>query len=80
MPEPRSTLRRLAPALVVPALAASLTACGDDEVGAKPELPTETPALWNPCDALDAAFVRKHLGVATNRNITVIRTLAQKWC
>lgn len=22
----------------------------------------------------------KHLGVATNRNITVIRTLAQKWC
>lgn len=22
----------------------------------------------------------KHLGIATNRNITVVRTLAQKWC
>jgi len=28
---------------------------------------------------LDNALVEKHLGVATNRNVTVIRTLAEKW-
>jgi uncharacterized protein (DUF1697 family) len=28
---------------------------------------------------LDNATVEKHLGVATNRNLTVIRTLAEKW-
>jgi hypothetical protein len=28
---------------------------------------------------LDNALVEKHLGVATNRNLKVIRTLAQKW-
>ncbi len=28
---------------------------------------------------LDNAVVEKHLGVATNRNLTVIRTLAEKW-
>jgi uncharacterized protein (DUF1697 family) len=28
---------------------------------------------------LDNAVVEKHLGVATNRNLNVIRTLAQKW-
>ncbi|TYL55033.1 hypothetical protein FXB39_05410 [Nocardioides sp. BGMRC 2183] len=40
-----------------------LSACGDDEAsGAKPDLPTETPALWNPCDTLDAAFVQKQFG------------------
>lgn len=29
---------------------------------------------------LTNATVEKQLGVATNRNLTVIRTLAQKWC
>ncbi|MEQ6901310.1 DUF1697 domain-containing protein [Nocardioides sp. YIM 152588] len=29
---------------------------------------------------LSNAFIERHLGVATNRNATVIRTLAQKWC
>ena len=29
---------------------------------------------------LTNAAVEKHLGVATNRNLTVIRTLAEKWC
>ena len=29
---------------------------------------------------LTNAAVEKYLGVATNRNVTVIRTLAQKWC
>jgi uncharacterized protein (DUF1697 family) len=29
---------------------------------------------------LTNAMVEKHLGVATNRNLTVIRTLAEKWC
>lgn len=29
---------------------------------------------------LTNAAVEKHLGVATNRNLNVIRTLAEKWC
>jgi uncharacterized protein (DUF1697 family) len=29
---------------------------------------------------LNNAVVEKYLGVATNRNLTVIRTLAEKWC
>jgi uncharacterized protein (DUF1697 family) len=29
---------------------------------------------------LSNAVVEKHLGVATNRNLNVIRTLAEKWC
>jgi uncharacterized protein (DUF1697 family) len=29
---------------------------------------------------LTNATVEKHLGVATNRNVTVIRALAEKWC
>lgn len=29
---------------------------------------------------LTNAAVEKHLGVATNRNLTVVETLAQKWC
>ena len=29
---------------------------------------------------LTNAAVEKHLGVATNRNLTVIRTLVEKWC
>ena len=29
---------------------------------------------------LTNAAVEKYLGVATNRNLTVIRTLAEKWC
>lgn len=42
-----------------------LAGCGDD-VAPKPDLPTEIPALWNPCDALDAAFIEKQFGtVAT---------------
>lgn len=61
-------LRRTALVLaLLPALA--LTACGgDDEVGPKPDLPTETPALWNPCDALDAAFVQEQFGVAATEH------------
>ncbi|NYI99317.1 hypothetical protein HNR19_000016 [Nocardioides thalensis] len=42
-----------------------LAGCGDD-VAPRPDLPTETPALWNPCDALDAAFIERQFGtVAT---------------
>ncbi|MFC5729187.1 MULTISPECIES: hypothetical protein [Nocardioides] len=64
----RGTVRRTrwAAAAVLPALV--LTACGEDEVGAKPELPTEPPALWNPCDALDASFVEKHFGATTTEH------------
>lgn len=44
-----------------------LTACGGEEVGAKPELPTETPALWNPCDALDSAFIKAQFGTVADK-------------
>jgi hypothetical protein len=57
-------LRRTALLAVSLALPLALVACGGDEkVGAKPDLPTETPALWNPCDALDAAFVKAQFGI-----------------
>ena len=39
-----------------------LAGCGDDDLGEKPDLPDETPALWNPCDVLDAAFIEKTFG------------------
>jgi uncharacterized protein (DUF1697 family) len=29
---------------------------------------------------LTNAVIEKHFGVATNRNLTVVRTLAEKWC
>ena len=29
---------------------------------------------------LTNALVEKHLGVATNRNLTVVEALAEKWC
>lgn len=38
-----------------------LAGCGDD-VAPKPDLPSETPALWNPCDALDPAFIERQFG------------------
>ena len=60
-------LRSAAALVVVPALA--LAACGDDgTTGAKPDLPSETPALWNPCDALDAAFIKKHFGATATED------------
>ena len=60
MPDVRRTT--LVAAALLPTLA--LAACGGDEkVGPKPHLPSETPALWNPCDALDAAFVKAQFGI-----------------
>lgn len=58
-------LRPLAPLLALAALAAG---CGNDDVGAKLDLPTETPALWNPCDALDVAFVKAQFGATTTKH------------
>lgn len=60
MPDPRRTALVAA---LLPPLALALAACGDEKVGAKPDLPSETPALWNPCDALDAAFVKSEFGI-----------------
>ncbi|NHA00886.1 hypothetical protein G5V59_15780 [Nocardioides sp. W3-2-3] len=57
-------LRPLAPLLAVAVLVAG---CGNDDVGAKPDLPSETPALWNPCDALDVAFVKAQFGATTTK-------------
>ena len=43
-----------------------LAGCGNgEEVGEKPDLPDETPALWNPCDVLDARFVEREFGSVT---------------
>lgn len=43
-----------------------LAACGGEELGDKPDLPDETPPLWNPCDVLDPAFIEQAFGtVAT---------------
>lgn len=42
-----------------------LSGCGDDKVGAKPDLPTETPPLWNPCDVLDAHLIATAFGSQT---------------
>ncbi|GAA4818024.1 hypothetical protein ACFQ0K_09485 [Nocardioides caeni] len=67
MREAAGTPRRAAALLVVPVLA--LAGCGgDDEVGAKPDLPTETPALWNPCDALGVGFVKKQFGTDATKD------------
>lgn len=60
MPDPRRTALVAA---LLPPLALTLAACGDEKVGAKPDLPSETPALWNPCDVLDAAFVKAEFGI-----------------
>lgn len=51
---------------VLPALL--LTACGADEVGAKPDLPSEPPPRWNPCDTLDAGFIQKQFGASTTEH------------
>jgi hypothetical protein len=53
-------MRRCTAVLV--AAAALLTGCGGEDVGEKPDLPDETPALWNPCDALDPAFIERQFG------------------
>lgn len=69
MPEsilrPRRTTAALL-ALLAPALL--LAGCGGDEVGAKPVQPSETPALWNPCDALDARFIKAQFGSDTTEH------------
>ncbi|WP_344775504.1 hypothetical protein [Nocardioides panacisoli] len=38
-----------------------LGGCGDD-TSAKPTMPSETPALWNPCDAIDSDLVQDAFG------------------
>lgn len=62
---PRRTLAAALPLSAVVTLL--LGGCGDDGVGAKPEPPTETPALWNPCDALTTTFVDRQFGATTTK-------------
>lgn len=59
-------MRRALLAAVVPA-ALLLAGCGDD-VAPKPDLPDETPALWNPCDVLDPAFIERQIGTVAKEN------------
>ncbi|WP_181407560.1 hypothetical protein [Nocardioides sambongensis] len=74
MPDPGATGRgrRIGAALVALGLPLLLAGCGDDEASsAQPDLPSETPALWNPCDTLDAAFIQEQFGIrTTERNGT----------
>ncbi|KAA1420268.1 hypothetical protein F0U44_07575 [Nocardioides humilatus] len=60
-------MRRSIAGLAVGAVAVLLLAgCGDDDkVGAKPDLPSETPPLWNPCDVLDARLIEQTFGSTT---------------
>ncbi|MEQ6899888.1 hypothetical protein [Nocardioides sp. YIM 152588] len=73
MPRARTTRPRLRSraAVAVPLLLvglAGLAACGgEDDAAPTPDLPTETPALWNPCDALTEAFVKKQFGAETTK-------------
>jgi hypothetical protein len=53
--------RRATVWVVVLALPVLLVGCGDDE-GPPPAAPTQTAALWNPCDALDAKGVGRVFG------------------
>lgn len=64
-------MRRWAAVAVLPLV---LAACGDgDDVGEKPDLPDETPALWNPCDVLDERFVERHFGSDTTEQAGTAR-------
>lgn len=60
--------RRTTAAVALAAMPLLLAGCGGEDVGAKPDLPTESPARWNPCDALDTAFVKKHFGSTTTEH------------
>lgn len=60
--------RRLSVAAGAAVLPLLLAACGGDDIGAKPTLPTETPALWNPCDALTVDFVQREFGAVTTKD------------
>jgi len=47
----------------------ALAGCGDDEnLGEKPDLPDETPALWNPCDVLDAQLIERTFGTVAEED------------
>lgn len=55
----RQVAAALAPAVLL------LAGCGED-VGEKPDFSdSEKPALWNPCDVLDAEWVAREFGVRT---------------
>jgi len=56
MPDRRTAVAALALALLAP-----LAGCGGDD-GPPPEMPEQTEALWNPCDALDAGEVEREFG------------------
>lgn len=67
-PRHQRRTRRWAGAAALVAVGLLAAACGDDgDVGTKPDLPTEPPALWNPCDALDTTFVEEQFGARTTK-------------
>ena len=67
LPNRTSEVARWAALGGVVALPLLLGGCGGDDVGARPDLPSETPALWNPCDALSTDFVQEHFGATTTK-------------
>lgn len=62
----RELVRRGAALAAVLPLAAVLAACGGSS--AKPAFPSDSPALWNPCDALDPALIHRSFGVQTKES------------
>ena len=61
----RTRLSLMAAAAALPML---LAGCGGDDLGAKPSLPSETPALWNPCDGLTVKFVNRQFAATTTKD------------
>lgn len=66
MRERRSRSRVAAAALLAAGLALGAAGCGGDDggeaLGERPDLPSEPPELWNPCDGLEPAAVAAAFG------------------
>lgn len=60
MAESRFDRRLLGVPLAVGALL--LGGCGGDDTSSKPPMPSATPPLWNPCDAIDSDLVQDAFG------------------
>lgn len=63
---------RVKAAAVAAVVGLLVSGCGGEDAGEKPDFSeSEKPALWNPCDAIDAAFVKREFGsVAEEENGT----------
>lgn len=67
LPTPASGPVRLTAVGAALALPLLLGGCGGEDVGTLPDLPSDSPPLWNPCDALSTDFVLEHFGATTTK-------------